>query len=803
VGGVGKTQLALRLGAELHSRYDHGVAFIALAALGDPRLLASTLAHALGLSQSSAAPPQELLHQYLADKHLLLVLDNCEHLSSAAALIGELLAQAPQLSVLATSRSPLHLKGERLVVLAPLALPPGPVPGKPLELASLGRVSSVALFVQRAHAVDALFQLSADNAQAIAAICTRLDGLPLAIELAAARTRLFTPGQLLARLERRFALLSQGRQDSPERHRSLSAVLDWSHQLLSPQAQALFAALSVFRGGATLAAIQAVCSPEDSEPKDSEPKDSAVEDLVDTLLDHSLVQRVHGGEEDGHRFAMLETVQAYAQQRLEQSGRAHETHQRHANYFTVWAEGIEPQLRGPQQTIGFDQFTRAQADLRAAMRWGIDCEPELAFRLCAAQSEFWSVRGHSQEGRSTLESVLALAGSPPLALRSKCLFALARLALLLGDLPCAEASLENAAGLSRQADDLMGVARALNGLGLVAMGKGCYQEVVQYLEESRDLAAQAQQRRFVSMVAANLGMAKCNLGDYASGRQLLAESLAFQRQFGDDNTVCHCLVTLGDLAHIMGDYAEAKACQDEVLELGKKVGNRRHVNAALLAQGELAADLCDFEASIRWLDEGLAQSRLVGDQYMVAFLLSCRGKVALSQGQLALAGSLLQESHALFRESSADNGLNDCLSRMVRCCVLQGDLVQARHFLGELIGLRDKVFGHARAALIETAAYFSVSVGDMAFAAMLLGAAAAVRARGGTPMCPADSADQERLETETRAKLGARRSVSLQSEGGRASLDAVFDELSARYGARADEGASMPPEPQQSVALST
>jgi predicted ATPase len=723
--------------------------------------------------------------------------------------------------VLATSRSPLHLQGERLYALAPLAVPQGPVPGKPLDPASLGRVSSVALFVQRAGAVDSSFELSTHNAQAVAAICTRLDGLPLAIELAAARSRLFTPEQLLSKLERRFALLSQGLQDSPERHRSLSAVLDWSHQLLSNQAQALFAAISVFRGGATLEAIRAVCMPEggraegcESEGRESE--DSALEDLLDTLLDHSLVLRMHGSDAntestntgsttsnaEAHRFTMLETVQAYAQQRLKDSGLAHAVQHRHASHFTEWAESIEPRLRGPQRVKLLESLEGDHDNLRTALRWGAGNDPAMAYQLCASMSEFWSVRGHAQEGRSLLDLVLALASSPPLELRSKCMFAVARLALLQGDFQCAEVSLEHAAGLSRQVADLMGTARALNGLGLVAMGKGNYQKVIQFLEESRDLATQANEPRFVSMVAANLGMAKCNLGDYESGRRLLRESLAFQRQIGDDNTVCHCLTTLADLAHIVGDYTEAAICQDEVLALGRRVGNQRHVSAALLGHGELAADLCDFDASIKWLDEGLALSRLLGDRYMMAHVLSCRGKVAISQREPLLAQSLLLESYALFRETTAENGLDDCLSRLVRCCLLQGDVAQAHHFLAELIAMRDNVSGHARAAMIETASSFFLAAGDAAFATRLLGTAAALRARGSTPLCPADRADHEHVEIETRARLGEQRCLSLHAQGERTSADVLLDELNARVSSPVNAELSVASESQQRVALS-
>ena len=399
-GGTGKTRVGVQAAAELTDEYEDGVFFVALAAIADPSLVVPTVARTLGLIEASNQSPEELLKGYLRDRHILLVLDNFEQVLEAAPLIDEVLHSAPRVKVLVTSRTPLGLYGEHEFPIPPLSLPESEAAPSAEHLADYG---AIRLFLDRTRAVNPEFSLTEENAGAVAEICERLDGLPLAIELAAARAKLLPPQALLSRLGNRLKLLTGGARNLPERQRTLRNTIEWSYEMLDEGEKTLFARLAAFPGGGTLEAIEAVCDAEGDLPVD--PLEG-----VSSLLDKSLLRQV-AEQEDEPRFEMLETIREFALEKLEESADAGAVERVHAEFYLDLAEQAEPRLWGPEDAAWLERLEREHDNLRAALSWALDHEEvDLALRLGAALRWFWNLGGYYGEGRSWLEATLAKEG---------------------------------------------------------------------------------------------------------------------------------------------------------------------------------------------------------------------------------------------------------------------------------------------------------------------------------------------------------------------------------------------------------
>jgi predicted ATPase/DNA-binding XRE family transcriptional regulator len=475
-GGIGKTRLALQVAAEFLDEVTYGVCFVALAPISDPALVASTIVQTLGLPEAANRPPMAQLQDYLQDISLLLVLDNFEQVVAASPLIGELLVGAPNLKVLVTSRVVLHLPDEHEFVVPPLALPN---PKRLPSIAVLSQHAAVELFTARAQAAKPDFAITAANAAAVAEICQRLDGLPLAIELAAARVRLLAPQALLARLAGAhksvsLQLLTGGGRDLPTRQQTLRGAIDWSYQLLEASEQTVFMRLAVFVGGCTLEAAEAVASElrsENEELRNHLRDDSlfnsqfSVLNSIEALLDHSLLQYAEAVDGEA-RFTMLETIREYALERLEASGEEDMLRRQHAAYYLALAEGAEPQIQGAEQATWLDRLERDHDNLRAALSWALAAgATEIGLRLAAALGEFWWPLGHVSEGRRWLAAALAGSGPATAAARAKALYRAGELAYGQGDYGVATTRLEESLTLYRDLGDKWGTACALRGLG--------------------------------------------------------------------------------------------------------------------------------------------------------------------------------------------------------------------------------------------------------------------------------------------------------------------------------------------------
>src|SRR5437588_1196035 len=507
-GGVGKTRLALEVAETVHHDFADGAFFVSLASLSDPHVVPATVAQTLGVAERGNQSVQASLVAYLHDKHLLLLLDNFEHVVAAAPLLVELLAACPRLTILVTSRVTLRLRGEQLFPVPPLALPH--LQRLP-SLDVLALCPSVALFVQRAHAVKPDFALTPANAPAVAAVCVRVDGLPLAIELAAARVSVLPPRVLLARLTHRFQVLTGGARDLPARQQTLRATIAWSYDRLRAPEQALFRRLAVFAGGCMVEAAEAICAATGGLQLD------VVEGLA-TLVNHSLLR----SEEQANgepRFRLLETIRDYALERLIESGEEEALRRQHATYYLALAESAEPQLVGAEQELWLALLEQEHANLRAALGWLRQSGAvELALRLAGALYLFWFTHGHLSEGRAWLEGLARLSGG--------------------GGSGAAVTSLQ---------------AKVLHGAGVLARAQGDYGSAVALFEQSLALFRYLGHKQEIARSLNHLASLACQQGDYGRATALGEQSLALRRELGDTQGIAHALSSLGDAASVQGD----------------------------------------------------------------------------------------------------------------------------------------------------------------------------------------------------------------------------------------------------------
>jgi non-specific serine/threonine protein kinase len=585
-GGVGKTRLALHVAAsaEITADFPDGVWFIPLAQIRDPDLVPSVMARALGRIDASHRPPVEEIQEFLRDRRSLLVLDNFEHVLDAGPLVTDLLATCPALSVLVTSRSVLRLSGEHDVAVPPLPLPDAN--GSP-SLDQLLASDAIRLFMIRAQAVSRDFALTESNGSAVAAICRRLDGLPLAIELAAARIRHVPVETLVRHMDHRLPLLTGGARDQPARLRTMRNAIAWSHDLLSPEEQMLFRRLAVFVGGFTLEAAQAICSTAGASTME-------LLDGIASLVDKSLLQRdvisSIGAEPESPRFQMLETVWEFGQEQLGASGEETRVRERHALYFRDLADQTRKAWDGPAYAAGLDRLEAERGNLRAALAWSItDGQAELALQLICAMHYFWRARGPIREALTWLERIQALAGAVPERLQIEASLVAADLATVIGDAPLALAWTVDAVAWARDVGDPVVLEFALQNEGRAWLLAREPERSVVCLEEGLALSRQHGWDRWIPSYLSNLAVAALMLGDapgavdLAEEAQELAEAEGFAYMRGAN------IITLADAVRGTGDWARAEDLYRQGLQLGLEHHEQRNVAVALAGCAALAA----------------------------------------------------------------------------------------------------------------------------------------------------------------------------------------------------------------------
>jgi predicted ATPase/class 3 adenylate cyclase len=679
-GGTGKTRLALQVAAALLDDFDDGVFFVDVAPITDPHLFVPTIAQALSLRERPGESLGDTLHDYLRDKRILLVLDNLEQLRDPGPVVTALLTRAASVKALVTSRAPLHLSGEHEYPVSPLAVPDIDSAETPQQLATY---EALQLFLERAQAVKPEFELTSENGKSVAEICARLDGLPLAIELAAARVRILSPQALLARLSQRLTLLTGGARDAPARQRTLRDAIAWSYGLLDGGEQRLFARLAVFVGGCTLEAAEAVCKP------DAE-FDTTAFDAVASLADKSLVRQgeTPAGEP---RFSMLETIREYALDRLERSGEGELLRQRHADFFTAFAEQAEPEILGPDQLEWVERLEPDRDNFRAALGWLIERrDGEGALRLIGSLRRAWVARGYLIETRGWLEAAFELGAAVPPRVEAKARYGLGRVALVQGDYDHATPPLEESTRLFRAVDETEGLVFSLADLGFLATAQGRHEDAPRFAEESLAVATAAGKARLVAAALHSLACAKLDTGEYAQARGLFGESLALRRSRGDKRNIANSLCYLGSVALLQDDVDRATAFLDESLALARELGNQLLVATALANQSLVALAAGDTERAAALGTESLSLSHELGDRRTAVECLHALAGVAAVQAEplrAALLAGAAESLHAAIKAppSPAERAVSEPFLSIARAAVDQ-DSFEAAWERGRLIG---------------------------------------------------------------------------------------------------------------------
>jgi predicted ATPase/DNA-binding XRE family transcriptional regulator len=561
--GVGKTRLALEVARNAADHFPDGIVFVDLAPLGDAVLVLSTVSQSLGLRLTGDQPLLEVLQARLHEKRLLLLLDNFEHLLEAATEVALLVGSCSSLAVLATSRAPLHVRGERQYPVPPLEVPD---PTHTPDVEAVAESPAARLFIARASEASPTFELTQANAATVAMICRRLEGLPLALELAAAKVGLLGPMVLLSRLDQ--ALEAGGARDLPERQKTMRATLGWSYGLLSEEQRLLFRRLSVFAGGFTLEAAEAVGVA-------GEVDAGNVLGLLGHLVEQSLVMAADtSADRLGTRYRMLEPVRQYALERLEESGEAQETRSRHATYFLTLVERAEQELRGPNQVEWLDSLEKENGNFRAAMGWALSAgEVETAAKMGWALWLFWWTRGHQREGLRWMEAVLLRNDLSP-ALRAKALAVSGSLAYGHGDYERWEKYFEEALELSRQVENELVAAWAQAGVGVAAMERSDYEAAVSYLKGALRSYRDVDADYGVALVVTFLGMVELMRGEEGEATAMFEKGLSLARRIGDSNSADNALYNLAQMSLSRGDPARAATLFEEAVIISEQVRDR-------------------------------------------------------------------------------------------------------------------------------------------------------------------------------------------------------------------------------------
>jgi predicted ATPase/DNA-binding XRE family transcriptional regulator len=665
-GGIGKTRLAIEVARDAVGEVPDGVAFVALAPLSDADLVVPTISQTLGLKEAVGLSPLDALREHLREKRMLLVLDNFEHVAGAAPEVAGLIWSCKDLTALVTSRAPLRVRGEQEYPVPTLGLPASTLsPDSEVVLAS----PSGRLFVERARAVSPAFRLTGENARAVAAICWRLDGLPLALELAAARIKFLDPATLLSRLDQ--ALSTGWARDLPERQRTMRAALDWSHDLLSEGEKVLFRRQSVFAGGFELEAAEAVGAAEDLEVEDAL-------DLLGRLVEQSLVlAEASPGE---MRYRMLEPVRQYAQEKLEESEEAEGVRRRHAGYYLALAERVRPKLRGRDEGVWLDRLEAENDNLRAAIGWSLEAgDAEMALRLGAELWWFWYKRGYVSEGRRWLEEALGKGASPTYAR-----------------------------------------AEALNGAGALARIQADYEQAQAWLDESLVLQRELGDKKGMADVLLNLGTVALDRGDHPRSAALFDESLSLRRELGDSWSIALALNNLGVTVRARGDLADAASLGEESLELFRALEDRAGIAMVLSNLGAVAEEEGEYGKAAAFYQESLAMYREVREKRGIALLTGRLGRITRIQADYGRAAALYDESLLLHRELGDRLGISQDLEGMAAVRAASGRpepavrLWAAAEALREAIGAPPKDVERARYEPLVAAA--REALGEEAFA---------------------------------------------------------------------------------------
>ncbi|HVL25129.1 MAG TPA: tetratricopeptide repeat protein [Thermomicrobiales bacterium] len=682
VGGTGKTRLALQAAAELLETFEDGAFFVDLAPLEQPALVLPTMATALGVRESAWHSLRDALFDHLANKRLLLVLDNFEHLMLAAPTVSDLLSNCKRLKVLVTSRAPLRLRGEYEYAVPPLAVPD---PRRMPSLDALAAIDAVKLFVQRAVAIRPDFSLTDDNGMPVAELCARLDGIPLAIELAAARIRTLEPPALLARLDRRLNVLTGGARDLPGRQRTLRAAIAWSHDLLTADEQVFFRRLAVFAGSGSIEAAEAVMESVGELAVD-------VLDGIEALIDQSLLRRTTGPDGEP-RFAMLETLREFALERLAEAGEVDALQGAHVAWCLTLTADAEAAFRGPEQTRWLRRLDVEHDNVRAVLGWAVAMDDgELCLRVVRRLWPFWHLRGYLEEGIRWIDAALAMGDQRVNGDRLWTQVGAGTLRFARGDFSGAEQWYARAYAEAESIDDPLATVILLNNLGAVAHAQGHLDSAAEWYEQSLGFARTLGEQRRYATALANLGAIAHYRGDERAAIARYDESLAIYRTLGDGVGTMDVLSNLVSvMAPVPGQRDHARRLGEEALALARELGSAQGEASVLTYLAIVAETAGEAERAADLHEQSLARSREVGDRAGIAGSLGNLGAVAFDAAEVDRAVALSAESVAIFAELGDPDGVAFALETLSAVALAQGEPQRAARWIGAVDGLRDAV----------------------------------------------------------------------------------------------------------------
>jgi predicted ATPase/DNA-binding CsgD family transcriptional regulator/Tfp pilus assembly protein PilF len=706
-GGVGKTRLAQLVATTLVDEFGRDLAWVPLAALTDPVQVLPAICQALGIDPAPGEDPLDALATALAERAPLLILDNLEHLLPVADTIDALLGRCPTVTILATSQAPLGLAHERLLPIPPLTT------ADPAETASeaILRADAVRLFVTRARAMRPQLTIDDHAAVTIAQICRQLDGLPLAIELAAARMTILTPESLLARLGQRLRILGGSQRDVPDRLRTMRSAIAWSYDLLDPDEQRLFRFLSVYAGGFPREAAGASAGDDAGRSADT---------LLSALIDHSLVQvtRLPGGPD---RFLILETLRAYGQEQLTQRQEVDAAHRAHATFILDFAEAAEPHLFGPEQHAWLTRLKPEWDNVRAAVEWALEHgQPEITLRLMAALSRVCTAHGHVTEARAWLDQALAATASEPSMSRSRALVTAGNLAEDQGDLDHARELFIEGQELAITLGDTRSEAVAQIGQGYVAHDRGEYAAALRFHQRAAVLARAMGDRHLLGRALGNFAAVSYYQGQLDDARRSWEEAQEIFHELGDHMIEALAIGNLGAVASEQGDFARSEQLQRQALALQRQLGNTPSIALALINLADLAQQRGDVALAYEQLDEALPMLRSLGFKGAEGIGLNTLAAAAFAEGDLPRAASHLLESVRLLAEVGDQLSIAGNTDLLAKCCAASGrptvaiELMAAAATLRTRLGSTPNTFNQGEIDALEARLRADVSEAEFA-----------------------------------------------------------------------------------------
>ncbi|MBL8006231.1 MAG: tetratricopeptide repeat protein [Ignavibacteria bacterium] len=675
-GGSGKTRLAFQVAADMIDEFENGVWYTELASLSDSMLLPQTIANVLGLKEEPKRTMEETLSDYLRDKEMLLILDNCEHMIDACARVAELLlSKSPKLKIIATSREALRCSGEMTHRIMSLEVPDS---SKKISPEKLAENTSVKLFIERAIAVNPKFRLNEENASSIAQICFQLDGIPLAIELAAARINVLSVDKINERLSDRFKLLTGGRRTALPRQQTLKALIDWSYDLLSDIEKTLWNRLSVFSGGWTLEAAEIICS-------DDKIDESDILGLLDNLTEKSVTIYY----EEKERYGMLETMRSYGEDKLKNSGELKFVSDRHFKFFREIAEQSEPALYSSEMKFYLKKLNDENGNLENALHWSIiENEPGNGLKLAGALGNFWQIRGNYSEGRHWFESFIGKSGVLKSPDYCKALKFAGTFTKIQGDYELALKLLNECLVISREINDMKSIADAISGLGNLKIYTGDFEDAADNLEEGLKFYKELNDNHGIAATINDLGLAALNRGENETAQKYFQESLEIRTKSGDSLGIANSYNLLATAAYYKGNNDLALELYEKSLQMFRETGEKRSIGNLLNNLGSIANFQEQFEKSLTYHEESLSIRREIGDKNGIASSLHNLGVVSYHMKNYTGAENYFRESTVLFRELQNKEGIAQSLNYSGLIASDQNDFVLAEKMFEESLSVR-------------------------------------------------------------------------------------------------------------------